>query len=214
MLFADRADAGRRLALEVEPLVEGDVIVLALPRGGVPVAAEVAQHLGAELDILGVRKIGAPGRPELGVGAVAEGGGLVLDERTLGQLGISADDVTATIERERKEVARRVEGYRGGRPLPDMRGRTVVVIDDGLATGVTARAAVRAVRSQGAERVLLAVPVASPQGLLDLAAEVDDVICVEAPRGFRAVGQWYRDFSQTTDEEVLAALERVRGAAR
>ena len=209
MLFADRADAGRRLALEVEPLVDGDAVVLALPRGGVPVAAEVAQHLGVELDIIGVRKIGAPGRPELGVGAVAEGGGLVLDERTLGQLGIGAEDVAATIERERLEVARRVQGYRGGRPLPDLAGRTVILVDDGLATGVTARAAVRAVRAQDAGRVLLAVPVSSRQGRDELASEVDEFVCVEAPHSFHAVGQWYRDFRQTTDEEVLAALERA-----
>ncbi len=214
MLFADRADAGRKLAEAVAPLITGDVIVLALPRGGVPVAAEVAERIGAELDIIGVRKIGAPGHPELGVGAVAEGGGVVLDGRTLAQLGLSPADLAGTIERERREVARRVEGYRGDRPLPDLKGRTVVVVDDGLATGVTARAAVRAVRAQGAARVILAVPVSSVQGRDELAAEVDEIVCVEVPASFRAVGQWYQDFGQTSDEEVLAALERVRGASR
>lgn len=210
--FADRSDAGRQLADALADRVEAPVIVLALPRGGVPVAAEVASALDAPLDVIGVRKVGAPGRPELGVGAVAEGGGLVLDDRILGQLGFGERDVAATIDAERREVTRRVERYRQGRPLPDLQGTTVVVVDDGLATGVTAKAALRAVRNQGAARVVLAVPVCSAGGRDDLAEEADDVICVMVPDHFVAVGRWYRDFDQTTDDEVLATLDRTAQA--
>jgi predicted phosphoribosyltransferase len=210
MTFTDRREAGRRLARALEGRVDGPAVVLGLPRGGVPVAAEVAAALGAPLDVIGVRKVGAPGHPELGVGAVAEGGGLVLDERTLGHLGIGPESVAATIEAERREVARRVERYRGARGLPDLEGRTVVVVDDGLATGVTARAAVRAVRNQGATRVVLAVPVCSAAGRDELAEEVDEVVCVLTPAHFGAVGRWYVHFDQTSDEEVLEALAGSR----
>lgn len=213
MTFTDRRDAGRQLAQALEGRVEPPVVVLALPRGGVPVAAEVAAALDAPLDVLGVRKVGAPGHAELGVGAVAEGGGLVLDERILGSLGLDERDVAGTIDAEREEVARRVGRYRGDRPLPELRDRTVVIVDDGLATGVTATAAVRAVRNQRARRVILAVPVCSRAGSADLAEEADEVVCVLAPERFAAVGQWYRDFGQTSDEEVVEILARSGRAA-
>ncbi len=209
--FTDRVDAGQQLARTLAGRADEVSIVLALPRGGVPVAAAVAATLDAPLDVIGVRKIGAPGHPELGVGAVAEGGGLVLDERIMASLGLAADDVAATVADERREVARRVARYRGDRALPDLDGAVVVVVDDGLATGVTATAAVRAVRAFGAARVILAVPVCSPAARAALIAEADEVVCVLAPDGFRAVGEWYEDFAQTSDEEVLAALDRAAG---
>jgi putative phosphoribosyl transferase len=210
MHFTDRRDAGRRLATALAALSDVDLLILALPRGGVPVAAEIASALGAPLDIIGVRKIGAPGQPELGVGAVAEGGGLVLDERIMMALGLEERDVADTIDRERREVLRRVERYRGSRPLPDVTGKTVVVVDDGLATGVTATAALRAVRNQRAARVILAVPVCSPAARSALVDEADEIVCMLAPEGFAAVGQWYDDFAQTSDEEVVALLAHAR----
>lgn len=210
MIFRDRTEAGRRLAAALQDRVDGPPVVLALPRGGVPVAAEVARALDAPLDVIGVRKVGMPGRPELGVGAVSEGGGLVLDERTLRRLGIPAHQLASTIAAERREVDRTVARYRGTRPLPDVRGRTVIVVDDGLATGVTATAAVRAVRDLGARRVVLAVPVCSGTGRGLLAREADDVVCAESPEPFAAVGQWYDDFGQVTDEDVVGALAGAR----
>jgi putative phosphoribosyl transferase len=213
-MFSDRTDAGRQLAEALRGKVEPPAIVLALPRGGVPVAVVVAEALDAPLDVIGVRKVGAPGRPELGVGAVAEGGGLVLDEGILGHLGLDRQDVDDTIAAERREVARRVERYRQGRPLPDLEGKTVVVVDDGLATGVTARAALRAVRNQRATRVVLAVPVCSSAAQGDLASEADEVVCVMAPARFMAVGEWYRDFGQTSDDEVLEILAHSEQATQ
>lgn len=210
MTFNDRTDAGRQLAEALAGTVHDDVVVLALPRGGVPVAVEVATALHAPLDVIGVRKIGAPGHPELGVGAVAEGGGLVLDERIMASLGLAERDVADTIDAERHEVDRRVSIYRGDRALPDLCDATVVVVDDGLATGVTATAALRAVRNQRAARVVLAVPVCSPTARVALADEADDLVCILSPPSFRAVGEWYDDFAQTTDDEVLAALDRGR----
>lgn len=212
-MFDDRTDAGRQLAQALVGRLSPPVIVLALPRGGVPVGAEVAAALDAPLDVIGVRKIGAPGHPEFGVGAVAEGGGMVLDEQTLAQLHLSERDLDATIAAERREVLRRVERYRGTRPLPNLEDMTVVVVDDGLATGVTAKAALRAVRNQGAGRVVLAVPVCSSAAQVDLRAEADEVLCLLTPDHFMAVGRWYRDFAQTTDGEVLQLLTRTSQSA-
>ena len=206
MTFTDRTEAGRRLAKVLEGRVDPPAVVLALPRGGVPVAVEIAGALGAALDIIGVRKVGAPGRPQFGVGAVTEDGGVFLDQRTIAEFGISREDVAATVETRRREVAHDVARYRGDRPMIDVEGRTVIVVDDGLATGVTAKAAVRAVRHQGAARVLLAVPVCSTEGRNDLARDADEVVCLLVPEHFLTVGQWYQDFAQVTDDEVLGAL--------
>jgi predicted phosphoribosyltransferase len=204
--FRDRSDAGRRLAAVLLERRPDDPIVLAIPRGGVPVAAEVARALGAPLDVAVGRKLGAPGRPELGVGAVGEDGVVVTTDRLLERLGVSSEELAATAEREAAEVARRVRRYRGDRPPVPVVGRTAVVVDDGLATGFTALAAVRLLRGRGAAAVVLAVPVASAETAEWLAAEADRVVAVASPRPMLAVGEWYRDFRQTTDEEVVALL--------
>lgn len=208
MRFRSRTDAGRQLAAAVEALGLTDPVILALPRGGVPVAAEVASRLAAPLDVLVARKVGAPGQPELGMGAVAEGGARVADRETMQLLGVSAErfDELATIEE--RELARRVERYRGERELPALTGRSVILVDDGLATGVTARAALAAVSNLGAKRVVLAVPVAAPESVRGLRAEGHEVVAVLEPSGLSSVGRWYDDFSQTTDAEVSALLAR------
>ncbi|MEX0659846.1 MAG: phosphoribosyltransferase family protein [Egibacteraceae bacterium] len=205
-MFADRRDAGRQLAAQLSHYADADAVVLALPRGGVPVAVEVAAALDAPLDVIVARKLGAPGRPELGVGAVAEGGDPIFDHDALGLLGLDVADLADTVEAERAELDRRVHRYRGERPLTAVRGRTAVLVDDGLATGVTARAALRALRGHGPDRLVLAVPVAAPRTARRMADEADDVVVVATPRGFAALGQWYRDFAQTADEEVQALL--------
>lgn len=212
MRFADRRDAGRRLGAAVAAGDHADPVVLALPRGGVPVGFEVAQALAAPLDVLVVRKIGAPFQPELGVGALAESGAPILNAATMQRLGLGPDDVAATIAAERVELARRLQRYRGGRaPLP-VKGRTAIVVDDGLATGGTARAAVAAIRARKPAAVVLAVPVAAPETLDLLAPEVDELVCLAAPERFSAVGQWYEIFDQTPDEEVEALLAAARDA--
>ncbi|MGE5290270.1 MAG: phosphoribosyltransferase [Micromonosporaceae bacterium] len=214
--FPDRRAAGRALAVALRRRFTGpdgkftlpEPLVLALPRGGVAVAREVATDLGAPLDVLVTRKIGFPAQPELGVGALAEGGNPVYDEALLNELGISPGELTSVVEQERAELARRVEVYRGGRPPPDVRGRCVILVDDGLATGVTARAALRALRAGQAGRTILGVPVGSPTSVAALEAEADDVVVIARPRGFRAVGEWYLSFSQLTDDDVLDLLKR------
>jgi putative phosphoribosyl transferase len=209
MLFQDREDAGRALAERLGALADEDVVVLALPRGGVPVAAEIARAIGAPMDVLGVRKLGAPMQPELAVGAIAEGDDRAVDQEVAGMLGLDDAAIDDLEAREREELARRLERYRGGRRLPDLHGRVAVVVDDGLATGSTARVACRAVRQQDPERVILAVPVASADGLASLRPEVDEIVYVDAPEDFMAVGRWYRDFGQTSDDEVLDLLAAV-----
>ncbi|MEE1941235.1 phosphoribosyltransferase family protein [Streptomyces sp. TRM 70361] len=217
MRFHDRRRAGRRLA---GPLCElqraGELenpLVLALPRGGVPVGDEVARALDAPLDVLVARKIGAPFNEELGVGAVAGEGPPLFDERSLALLGLTAGRLASRVERERAEVRRREERYRGGRPAPEVRDRTAVLVDDGLATGVTARAALRAVRARGPARLVLAVPVSSRQAAAALEPEVDRLVCLDRPASFQGVGQWYEDFAQLDDDEVVATL-RASAAAR
>jgi len=204
--FTDRAEAGRVLAGRVASLGLTDPVVLALPRGGVPVAHEIAERLGVPFDVLVTRKIGCPGQPELGVGAIAEGGEPVFDADLLHRLGLTERDLDTTTKRERAELARRVTAYRGDRALPPIKGRDAVVVDDGLATGGTARAALGTVRSEGASRVVLAVPIGAAQTVLELSAEADDVVVLAAPSAFRAVGQWYTHFEQLTDADVLALL--------
>ena len=204
--FTDRAEAGRVLAERVAAMGLIDPVVLALPRGGVPVAHEIARRLQVPFDVLVTRKIGCPGQPELGVGAIAEGGEPVFDAELLRRLGLTERDLESTTRRERTELARRVTAYRGDRARPAVKGRDVVVADDGLATGGTARAALAAVRAEGASRVVLAVPVGAAQTVLELSADADDVVVLAAPAAFRAVGQWYRHFEQLSDTDVLALL--------
>jgi putative phosphoribosyl transferase len=209
VLFRDRVDAGRRLGerlRELEPW--GDVVVVGLPRGGVPVAAEVARALSAPLDVILVRKLGLPYQPEVAMGAIGEGGVRVLDDRLVRLAGVRLAEVHAVEAREEEELQRRAWQFRRMHPRVSVEGRTVIVVDDGVATGSTARAACQVARAQGARRVVLAVPVASPDWRARIGADADEFVVLATPSPFRAVGEWYDDFSQTTDREVLRCLER------
>ncbi|HEY8206314.1 MAG TPA: phosphoribosyltransferase family protein [Myxococcaceae bacterium] len=186
-----------------------EVVVLALPRGGVPVGAEVARHLAAPLDVMVVRKLGVPGHRELAMGALASGGVRVLNEDLLMELGIPEWVIEEAVAREAPELERRERAYRGGRPPLEVEGRTVILVDDGVATGASMRAAVAALRQRGPKRLVVAVPVAAEAIREGLAREVDEMVCVRTPEPFLAVGLWYEDFSETTDEEVRAALEEA-----
>jgi putative phosphoribosyl transferase len=205
----DRRDAGRRLARELEELVGTDPVVIALPRGGVPVAYEIARALDAPLDVFAVRKLGAPRNPEYGIGAVAEDGTGVIDARAAERVGVSGEQLDAMIEREAGELRRRVTAYRGDRPPIPVEGRTVVVVDDGVATGLTDVAALRALRKRRPRELILAVPVCAPDAGRRLVEEADRLICLQAPSSFMGVGQWYEDFSQTSDAEVIALLDEA-----
>jgi putative phosphoribosyl transferase len=210
-LFRDRRDAGARLAELLEHLRAEEPVVLGLPRGGVPVAFEVASRLGAPLDVIVVRKLGVPFQPELGMGAVGEDGAIVVNHDVV-QLARVRDDELARIEaRERAEVERRAASFRGSRPRVDVTGRTAILVDDGIATGGSARAALQVARAQGARRSVLGVPVGPPDTIAAMRAEADEVVCVETPYGFMAVGQAYANFSQTTDEEVIELLAAAAG---
>jgi putative phosphoribosyl transferase len=208
--FEDRRDAGRRLAARLLPLAEERPIVVALPRGGVPVAEQVAMALGVPLEILAVRKLGAPHNPEYGIGAIAEGGTRVLDQEALAVLGIDRVELERTLVEETAELQRRVEVYRGDHPPLSLCGRVVIVVDDGVATGVTDAVALRDVRYQRPRRLILAVPVCPPDSLARLQDEADEVVCLVVPPRLQGVGQWYSDFGQVSDAEVLAALARAR----
>jgi predicted phosphoribosyltransferase len=205
MLFADRSDAGRRLAAPLEPHRVEHPLVLGLPRGGVIVGFEIAAVLGCDLDVLVVRKLGVPGAEEIAMGAVAPGA-TILNQRLLTGLGISRTVVEGVVARELAELQRRERVYRGNRPPLHVRGRTVILVDDGLATGATARAAVEALRRQQPRQIIFAAPVCSRPGAEALQRLVDEVVCLECPEDFQAVGLWYRDFSPTSDAEVLKCL--------
>jgi predicted phosphoribosyltransferase len=212
MVFADRRDAGRRLAAALQHLRERQPVVIAIPRGGVVVGREVATLLGVPIDVIVPRKLRAPFNPELAIGAVAEGGALYIEEETV--RGISAYYLQQEISTQRAEIARRVAAYRGARPLIDVAGRTAIVVDDGIATGATMVAALRAVRAARPARLVAAVPVAPPEGLVRLAREADEVVCLTAPVHFQAVGQFYSDFRQVTDAEVVVLLASDPSAGR
>jgi len=215
MLFRDRLDAGRRLAEKLSRYAgKSDVVVLALPRGGVPVAAEVARALDAPLDVFLVRKLGFPGQEELAMGAIASGGSRVLNTSLLRRLHVPPETVDAVAMRERRELDRREREYRGSHSPASVRGRTVILVDDGLATGASMHAAVAALRAQEPARIVVAVPVGAPSTCEDLRQIADEIVCAETPEPFAAVGQWYDDFSQTTDEEVRQLLEASRSPGR
>ena len=210
--FSDRREAGRELAAVASGYAERAPIVVGLPRGGVPVAFEVARAFDAPLDVVVARKLGLPSQPELAMGAIAEGGALVVNAGVMRSAGVSTEDFAAVEQRERVELERRAVLYRDGSVALDLHGRTVVVVDDGLATGATARAAVEGVRRRGASEVVLAVPVGARETVDQMARAVDAIVCVAAPNNLRAVGEWYRDFSPTTDEEVLTLLRLSRSS--
>ena len=208
--FLDRYDAGRRLAGALAKYANRpDLLVLALPRGGVPVGYEVAQELRAPLDVFLVRKLGVPGHEELAMGAIASGGVRILDRHLVQMLGIESDDIERVTAREQRELERRERLYRDKRPAPDVTGKTVIIVDDGLATGSTMRAAVDALRREGARYIVVAVPIAAPDTCDSLREEVDDIVCAITPEPFRAVGIWYVDFSETSDEEVRNLVGRA-----
>ena len=213
MIYRDRTEAGQYLASQLGGYANRpDVLVMALPRGGVPVAFEVARVLRAPLDIFLVRKLGVPGHEELAMGAIATGGVRVLNEDTVRYLSIPGEVIDAVAADEQRELERRERLYRGEHPAPDVRGKTVILVDDGLATGSTMRAAANALRQQKPARIVVGVPVSAPATCDEFRDEVDEIVCAATPEPFQAVGLWYKDFSQTTDEEVRELL--ARAAAR
>jgi putative phosphoribosyl transferase len=213
MRLQNRKQAGMLLGERLLKLRLKEPLLLALPRGGVPVALEAARLLGAEMEILVVRKVGVPWHEELGMGAVSERGELWINQRTVAQLGCREEDVAHAVEKEKTEVERRVNLYRAGRHLPSLRGRSVVIVDDGIAMGVTARVACAFARAQGASQVILAAPVCSARAAEALRGEVSELVCLKEPEKFYAVGQYYEDFEQVSDDEVLALMEQARRPA-
>ncbi|MGB3633078.1 MAG: phosphoribosyltransferase family protein [Rubrobacteraceae bacterium] len=207
--FQNREEAGQRLAEQLLRYKDEAPVVLALPRGGVPVGAEVSQVLDAPLDVIIARKLGAPGQPELAIGAVAPGGVRLINERLVRWMGIPEDWIERAAEEELAEVERRMWRFRRGRPAPEIKGRTAILVDDGIATGMTARAAVRAVRAEEPRQVILAVPVCAKETAEKLSQEVDQLVCLEMPYDLWAIGLWYQDFHQIPDEEVISLLENT-----
>ncbi len=210
-MFVDRRDAGRQLADRLASYATQRPVVVAMPRGGVPVAAAVADRLGAPLDIIVVRKIGCPWQPELGIGAIAEADVQIVNDSLIAEMDVSPEALERATARERVELARRVRRYRGDRPAIPVQGRVVILVDDGIATGFTARAAIGALWAKGAARVILAAPVAPEHSLDSMRSFADDVVIVDAPPRFLAIGEFYKNFAQTSDEEVVALLEEGAG---
>lgn len=208
-MFSNRVQAGRLLAEHLEHLLGEDLVVLGLPRGGVPVALQVARALEAPLDVIVVRKLGVPYHPELAMGAIGEGGVRVIDDDVMSMAGVAAEQLAKVEMKERAELERRVERYRRGRPRVPLADRTAIIIDDGIATGSTVKAATKVARAQGVARVIVATPVAPRDAKARLAADADEVIVVETPEPFYAIGQFYADFSQTSDREVADCLEQA-----
>jgi len=206
--FKNREDAGQQLAERLAHYQDEDPIVLALPRGGVPVGYEISHALQAPLDVFVARKLGAPGRPELGIGAIAQGGVRVLNAYSVQVLGITEEYIEQVAEIETAEIERRLRLLRGDRPEPEVRERTVILVDDGLATGATALAAIQALRRRAPRRLILAVPVCAEQTVMDIRPEVDDLVCLKTPSDLLAISLWYRNFEQVPDEEVIELLER------
>jgi len=210
MMFSDRVVAGNRLASALMDYAGGDAVILAIPRGGVVVGYEVAHKLKLRLDIIVPRKIGAPHNPELAIGAVTEDGTIMLDHRLVEYLGVSESYIEGECDRQRLEIKRRLKRYRGDAPYPNLKGRVVIIVDDGIATGSTIRAALASIRKKDPKSVVIAVPVAPPSSIRDLEKEADRVICLSTPEPFFAIGQFYRDFLQTSDEEVKRLLRLNR----
>jgi len=215
IMFRNRSEAGRKLAEKLSLYKgQGDVVVLALPRGGVPVGYEIATYLGVPMDVLIARKLGAPGQPELGIGAIAPGGIRVLDDRLIRLLGVSKEYIEKVSQEEAQELQRRTQEYRDGRPDIPLEGKTVIIVDDGLATGVTARAAVESVRRRNPKKIILAIPVCASQAIPFMRSLVDELVCLLTPSELGAVGLWYSDFRQISDEEVKRLIESTQEQAQ
>lgn len=215
MIFRDRFDAGKKLAQKLLENQISNALVLALPRGGVPIGLEVAKALNAPLDVLVVRKLGSPFNPEFGIGAVAPENVIVLDQNSIDYLGISSEEIKKIILKEQQEMERRIKLYRGEQPVPEVKGKTVVLVDDGLATGVTARAAIKAILRHNPQKLIVAMPVCAldaVEGIKTLIRPQDEIICLSTPYDFAAVGSWYQNFEQLSDQEVIEMLEQARAA--